>query len=64
MSEDEVQEFLEWKASKSSKMDKAFWELDRVLNRSIKYKFDETMSVESFRVLANALLALKNEVCR
>ncbi len=64
MSDEELAEFKEWKSNRYNVLDSAFWELQRVLDRCMKRKFDETMPVASFRVLANALLALKNEVCR
>jgi len=64
MSEEELAEFFEWKNSRYKSLDSSFWELQRVLDRAMKSKFDESMPVSSFRVLANALLALKNEVCK
>lgn len=60
----EWEEFQNWKTLKSSQLDKTFWELEKVLNRAIGRNYNETMPNQAFRVLAHALIALRNEVVK
>lgn len=61
--ESELAEFKEWKRTKNqTQLDAAFYELTDLMNGMGGYNI--TMPSRAFRVLSNALILLKKEVCK
>lgn len=62
--EQELEEFRQWKLSRHSPLDEAFFALERTLANPMSRGFDAVMPVMAFRVLANALIELKKVVLK
>ncbi len=59
----ELAEFKEWKRTKhQTKLDAAFYDLNDLINSMSGYNI--SMPSRAFKTLANALLLLKEEVCK
>lgn len=61
----ELEALREWKRQHELKpLVIAFEQLQRVLDRPKAYAFDSIMPVAAYRILADALIELKNEVLK
>ncbi len=61
----ELQTLRKWKQEHELKpLQAAFEQLQRVLDRPKAYAFDSIMPVAAYRILADALIELKNEVLK
>ena len=65
MNDEELKEFQEWKRlKKQSELDKTFSELEDLLNNPDARSYNATMPVRAFRIMAKALILLKQEVIK
>ena len=63
--EEELEEFRRWKKIKNrNALDVAFEQLELTLNNPAGRQFNAIMSSLAYRTLANAIIALKNEVVK
>lgn len=65
LDESELAEFHAWKKAKNkSELDEAFEQLELTLSNPAGRQFNALMPSLAYRTLANAIIALKNEVCK
>lgn len=63
--EKEMEEFREWRRSKSkTEFDRIFSELDDLTNNPNGKNYNATMPVRAFKVMATAILLLKEKVVK